>query len=133
MNSIYLIGRSGADAELRYTQNGTAVLNLSIAVNEKKGDGYEANWFKVSAYSKTAEAMAQKIKKGCEIFVQGKLSSRNWEDKNGQKRNTVEVIAQWLRVVDRSEPQPSSPYANQDQQQPQMTSHTFMNESDVPF
>lgn len=133
MNEIYLIGRSGADAELRYTANGTAVLNLSVAVSEKKGDGYETSWFKVSAYSKTAETMAQKIKKGSEVFVKGKLVSRSWDDKTtGQKRTSVEVLAQWLRVIDKSEGAPADRYANQGQQ-PQMTNHSFMTDGDIPF
>jgi single-strand DNA-binding protein len=103
MNNVYLLGRSGADAELRNLPNGTAIITISIAVNEKKADGtYIPHWFRVTAFGKTAEILGPRIKKGTEVMVQGRLVSRTWDDKNtGQKRNSVEVVAQYLRTTER--------------------------------
>ncbi len=105
MNNVFLLGRSGANAELRNTPSGMAVLTISIAVNEKKSDGtYTPHWFRVTAFGKTAEILAPRIKKGTEVMVQGRLVSRTWDDKNtGQKRSSVEVVAQYLRTTERSD------------------------------
>jgi single-strand DNA-binding protein len=132
MNQIYLIGRSGADAELKYTPNGTAVCNLSIATSEKRGETYETTWHRVNIFGKTAEAIGLRIKKGSEVFIQGKLTSRTWDDKNtGQKRTSVEILANWVRLIDRGAPQggESPPPSNQGPQFGQ----GYMDENDIPF
>lgn len=98
MRQAILNGRSGADAELKYTQGGTAVVNLTIAVNEKRGDAWECHWFRVTLFSKMAELLAPRIKKGTELFIVGQLTSRSWNDKNGQRKDSVEVLANRVRI-----------------------------------
>ena len=98
MRQVILNGRSGADGELKYTQNGTAVVNLSVAVNEKRGDAWETHWFKVTLFSKMAEVLAPRIKKGTELFIVGQLTSRRWQDKNGQNKESVEVLGNRVRI-----------------------------------
>lgn len=99
MREVKLRGRSGSDAELKYTQNGTAVINLSLAVNEKRNDAVETHWFKVNIWSKQAEELQPLIKKGTLLSIHGKLESRSWQDKNGNRRESVEISAFICDVV----------------------------------
>lgn len=133
MNSVQLIGRSGASAELKYLPSGTAVCELSLAVSEKRGVTYETHWIRVKLFGKTAEMAAPGIAKGDELFVSGKLSCRQWQDsKTGQRREAVEVIAFTVRGTRRL----SQPAAEQQQEQPQgfaaEPTHV-MTEDDLPF
>jgi single-strand DNA-binding protein len=129
MNDVKMLGRIGADGELRYMPNGTAVLSFSIAIQDKKNESEQVSWFKVNVYSKSAEKIAPRIKKGKEVFVAGRLQSRSWVDsKTGQKRYIVEIIAGWVRVVETFNPNESA-YDSQ----PQLTSHGAINNEDVPF
>lgn len=98
MNSVFVIGRLGADPEKKSTQTGTSVLNFSVAVNERRGDVQEVHWLKVVAYGKTAENSEPLLKKGVEVFIQGKLWSRNWKTKEGVEKNTTEIVANIMRV-----------------------------------
>jgi single-strand DNA-binding protein len=130
MNEVFMIGRSGAKAELRYIPNGTPVLNLSIAVNEKTKDEVRASWFKIVAFGKSAEIIAPRIQKGTEVFVKGRIFQKSWDDKTtGQKRYGFEIVAHWIKAIDNG-PSPTSAYDNQ----PTMTHHEVdFNESDIPF
>jgi single-strand DNA-binding protein len=105
MNMVFLIGNSGADAELKYTPNGTAIVNLSIATSEKRGDAYETHWHRIVLFGKTAESMAPRIKKGSQVFIQGKIFTRTWDDKQGNKKTSVEITANWVRIIQKDAPQ----------------------------
>ncbi len=123
VNKVILLGRLGADPELRYTPAGTAVATLSVATNfvykDKDGNQQEkTEWHRVIAWRKTAEFAGEWVKKGSLIFVEGRLETRSWDDKDGKKRYTTEVIADALELVggrreDRgpevAEPQQSAP------------------------
>ncbi len=98
MNKVIVSGKLGQDPELRRTQSGTAVCNLSIATNEygKDKDGNKTEhteWHKCVTWSKLAENCAQYISKGRYVVVEGRLTTRQWEDKNGQKQFTTEIVA----------------------------------------
>jgi single-strand DNA-binding protein len=108
MNMCFLIGNSGADAELKYTQNGTAIVNVSIATSEKRGDAYETHWHRIVLFGKTAESMAPRIKKGSQLFIQGKIFTRSWQDKDGVKKTSVEITANWVRIIQKDAPQDNS-------------------------
>ena len=100
MNQVSLIGRLGADPELRATQSGTPVAKLSIAV-ERIGPGKETDWFDVVAFNKVAESLAQRMRKGCRVGVSGRLQQEKWTDKaTGQKRSKISVIAQQIDFLD---------------------------------
>lgn len=152
MNVVYLIGRSGADAELKYTQQGTAILNFSIATSEKQGETWVSTWHKIVCFAKKAEDLAPLIKKGSEVFVCGKIQNREWTNKEGQKVKSSDIMANWVRVCDKSAPPPRDAYADdrnygpppsgqrppQQQQQHQYPPSSpmmsgGMDESDVPF
>ena len=91
------MGNLGQDPELRYTQNQTAVVTLNIATTEswtKDGQKQEqTEWHRVIVWNRQAENCAKYLSKGRSVFVEGKLQTRSWDDKNGQKRYTTEITA----------------------------------------
>ena len=97
LNQILLIGNAGRDAELRYTQNGTAVANFSIAVSRRyriREDVHEdTEWFNVSAWERQAEFAAERIKRGTRVFVDGRLSTREYVAGSGESRTSLDVNA----------------------------------------
>jgi len=105
LNKVMLIGRLGQDPELKYTPAGAAVLTLSVATNTswKSQDGSQqeqTEWHRVVAWRKLAEIIAQYAKKGSRIYVEGKLNTRSWEDKDGVKRYTTEVAADQIQLLE---------------------------------
>ena len=89
MNKIMIIGNVGSDPEMRYTPNGAAVTSFSVATNYRytTADGQqndETQWFRVSAWNKQAETLNQYVVKGMKIFIEGRVSSNAWTDKEGQ-------------------------------------------------
>lgn len=99
LNSVVLIGRLTRDPELKYTPNGTAVCNMSIAVNRTFSKEDEADFFDVTCWKKTAEATAQHMKKGRQIAVQGELRQDRWTTDDGKNRSKVKVNAQQVRFL----------------------------------
>ena len=103
-NKVFLIGNLTKDPELRYTPQGTAVVNLRMAVNRKFRNKNqelkeEACFITVVVWSKQAESCNQYLKKGSPCFVEGRLQSRSWEDNAGQKRNVIEVRAERVQFL----------------------------------
>lgn len=98
LNKVFLIGNLTKDPELRYIPSGTAVATFSIAVNrfyklqtgEKKED---TTFMRIVTWGKRAETCAEYLVKGASVFVEGRLQARTWEGQDGQKRNTIEVVA----------------------------------------
>ena len=98
VNKVILIGRLGGDPEVRYTTNGGAVANFNMATNEswvdKSGQKQErTEWHRVIAWGKLGELCGQYLAKGRQAYVEGKLQTRQWTDKEGAKRYTTEVVA----------------------------------------
>lgn len=98
VNKVMLIGNLGKDVELKYTSSGTPVANFSIATSErftdKQGQKQErTEWHRIVAWGKLAELAGQYLAKGRQVYVEGKLQTRSWDDKNGVKRYTTEVLA----------------------------------------
>ena len=102
INSVVLVGRLTRDAELKYTPTGTAILNLSVAVNRsvKRGDAWEdeVSFFDIVLFGKLAESIAQYCTKGQQIGVQGALRQERWE-KDGVLRSKVKIIADTVRLL----------------------------------
>ena len=99
VNKAILIGNLGRDPELRYTKSGQAVANISLATNErwkdKDGQSQErTEWHRIVTWGKTAELCAQYLAKGRTTYLEGRLQTREYEDKDGIKRYTTEVVAQ---------------------------------------
>ena len=98
LNRVLLIGNLGRDPELRFTQSGQAVLSLRLATNEsfqnRDGERQErTEWHSVTVWGKRGEGLNKVVSKGSQLFVEGRLQTRSWEDKQGQKRYTTEVVA----------------------------------------
>jgi single-strand DNA-binding protein len=96
VNKVILVGNLGRDAELRYTPGGAPVATLNIATtevwNDKGGQRQEkTEWHRVVLWGKTAESLSEYLTKGKQIYVEGKLQTRQWDDKDGNKRYTTEV------------------------------------------
>lgn len=103
LNRINVMGRIGKDLELRRTQSGKAVTRFPIAV-DRDGKYAGTDWFNVVAWGRTAEFAAQYCAKGRKVVVDGRLQARDWTDKDGNKRRSVEIIANSVYFAD-SKPQ----------------------------
>jgi single-strand DNA-binding protein len=104
VNRVILIGNLGRDPELRYTPSGTAVANFSLATTDrfsnKQGERQErTEWHRIVAWGRTAELCAQYLSKGRSVYVEGRLQTNEWEDKEGQKRRTTEIVAQTVQFL----------------------------------
>jgi single-strand DNA-binding protein len=103
-NKIILIGHLGRDAEIRYTPQGTAVSNFSIATSERRKDRSgemqeTTTWFRVSLWGKQAEAVNQYLTKGKQVYVEGRLRTEEFTDRDGNKRQSLEVTASDLQLL----------------------------------
>ena len=137
VNKVILIGRLGQDPEVKFTQSGTAVVNFSIATSEtwKDKDSGEKNekteWHKVVAWRRLAEICGEYLHKGSQVYIEGKLQTRSWEDQDGNKRWTTEVVANQMTMLgskgdvsDRQDPSPQNQQSSQEDTFP---------EDEIPF
>jgi single-strand DNA-binding protein len=104
VNKAILIGNLGRDPELRYTQNGQAVVNFTLATSEnwtdKSGERMErTEWHRIVVWGKVGELCAQYLSKGRTVYVEGRIQTREWEDKDGNKRYTTEINAQTVQFL----------------------------------
>jgi single-strand DNA-binding protein len=104
VNKVILVGRLGRDPETRYTSGGQAVANFSVATDEtykdKAGERQKrTEWHKIVVWGKQAEIAQQYLKKGSLIFIEGRIQSREWQDKEGQKRTSFEIVATNFRML----------------------------------
>ena len=99
-----IIGNLGGDPEMRYTANGSAVTTFSVAVNRSFTDASgerrdDTEWFRVVTWNRLAETCAQYLTKGRQVYVEGRIQTRQWEDQQGQRRYTTELVAQDVRFL----------------------------------
>ncbi len=105
VNKVILVGNLGADPELRYMPNGEAVATISIATTDRwkdrsSGEMKESTeWHRVVFFGKLAEVVGEYLKKGSQVYVEGKLRTRKWQDKNGQDRYTTEIVADQMQML----------------------------------
>jgi single-strand DNA-binding protein len=104
VNKVILIGNLGADPELRYTATGTAVANFNIATKDswtgKDGNKEErTEWHRVVAWARLGEICGEYLVKGKQVYIEGKLRTRSWEDRDGNKRYTTEILAQTMQML----------------------------------
>jgi len=106
VNKVILIGRLGADPELNFTSSGQAVGKLSIATTEgwmDKNSGQwqeKTEWHRVIAWGKLAERVKEYLHRGSQVYVEGRLQTRSYEDKNGVKKYTTEIVARTIQFLD---------------------------------
>ncbi len=133
VNKVILIGRLGADPELKYTPSGSAHARFNLATNrvwkDQEGNKQEkTNWHKVVAWGKLAEIMGEWLKKGRRVYIEGRIETRSFEDKNGARQWITEVVADNMEMLgdrgaDSSEDAESSPPPEENQEE----------EDDLPF
>ncbi len=126
INKVILVGNCGSEPEIRTLENGTMVARVGVATNEnyqdKSGEWQtQTEWHDVIMWRNMAERAQATIKKGSQIYVEGKLTHRSWEDQNGNKRKTTEIVANTFRLLGKKDersggdsgrlPTEESPYA----------------------
>lgn len=103
VNKVILLGFLGKDVEMRYTPSGIAVANFSLATSETRNkDGQKetkTEWHRVIAFGKLAEICGEYLSKGRQVYLEGKLQTRSWDDKEGNKRTTTEILANTVQIL----------------------------------
>jgi len=104
VNKVILVGNLGRDPEVRYTPDSSAITNISIATTDvwrdKNGDKQErTEWHRVAFFGKLAEIAGEYLKKGSQVYVEGRLQTRKWQDKDGQDRYTTEIVADRMQML----------------------------------
>jgi single-strand DNA-binding protein len=116
VNKVILIGNLGKDPEVRHTQSGSSVATFSIATNEswnnREGQREErTEWHRVVVFGKLADICGQYLKKGKQVYIEGRLQTRSWDDRDGNKRYTTEIVASQMTMLGRGGEGPSDSYA----------------------
>ena len=115
LNRCEFIGRLGKDPEVRYTADSNAICNFSIAVSYKSKDKETTEWVRITAFGKLAGICADYLKKGSQVFVAGRMTTRKWQNKDGVDQYTTEVVADQMQMLgsrsadDAPPPPPSRP------------------------
>lgn len=134
LNQCSFIGNVGKDPEMKFLPNGDAVANFSLAVTEKwKKDGEaqeRTEWVRCVAFRKLGEIVGEYVKKGAPLYVQGKMSTRKWTDKDGNDRYSTEIIVDQLQMLGRRE---QSQAAEQKREQPRAKPNFDDMDDDIPF
>jgi len=134
VNKVILVGNLGADPETRYSSTGTAVTNFRIATsenwtNKEGGKETRTEWHRIVAFGKLAEICAEYLNKGKQVYVEGRLQSRSWEDKEGNKRWTTEVVANNVVMLGQLGDQAKGTGGEPPEEPPEPTQQ----EDDIPF
>jgi single-strand DNA-binding protein len=145
INKVILIGNLGADPEIRHMPNGAAVATINIATSEtwkdkQTGEQHDrTEWHRVVLFQRLAEIVGEYSKKGSKVYIEGRLQTRKWQDKNGQDRYTTEIIANELQMLDARStaatstetPAFPSPTTRESNKSLEMATETF--DDDIPF
>ncbi len=104
VNKAILIGRLGADPEVRYTNSGTAVANFNMATSvnftDKNGEKTEkTEWHRIVAFGRLGEICGEYLSKGKQVYIEGRLQTREWEDRDGNKKRTTEIVAGTMQML----------------------------------
>lgn len=135
VNKVILVGNLGRDPEIRYTQTGTPVTNFTMATSERwtdpSGEKREkTEWHRIVVWGKQAEVAAEYLRKGRQVYIEGSLQTREWTDREGNKRYTTEVRAQRLQLLGRPDDRQgqAAPVAEEEVAEP-----GGYGEDDIPF
>ena len=122
VNKVILVGNLGKDPEVKYTQSGKAVCNFSIATTERYNKEDHTEWHNIVAWGKLAEICGEYLAKGSRVYIEGKITTRKWEDKEGITRYTTEIIAREMKMLSKKQEEDTNNY-----------NHPNPNDDDVPF
>lgn len=149
VNKVILIGNLGQDPEVKYMPNGNAVTNITVATSESwkdKNTGEQTDkteWHRVVFFRRLAEIVGEYLKKGSKVYIEGKLQTRKWQDKNGKDNWTTEIIASEMQMLDsrgggssdfnqsQGAPTQSAPQSAPSQAAPAPMNNDF--DDDIPF
>lgn len=113
VNKVIILGNVGRDPEVRYTAAGKAICNISVATSRSYGKGEErkeeTEWHSIVFYDRQAEIAGEYLKKGRPVYVEGRIRTRKWQDKEGADRYTTEIIAESMQILGGREEQASAP------------------------
>jgi len=101
INKATLVGRIGADPEIRSTRTGIHVASFSVATSRGKGDDERTEWHRITAWDKLADIVDRYVTKGRLVYIEGRLQTRKWQDKEGRDRWTTEIVARDLQLLDK--------------------------------
>ena len=105
VNKVILVGNLGKDPEMKYTASGAAVCNITVATSESWNDKQtgekveKTEWHRVVSFQRLAEIMGEWLRKGSQVYIEGKLQTRKWQDQNGQDRYTTEIVANQMQML----------------------------------
>jgi single-strand DNA-binding protein len=117
VNKVILIGNVGRDPEIRYTSGGDAIANLSVATTERwkdKASGEmqeKTEWHRLSVFGRKAEVIGEYVKKGSSLYVEGRLQTRKWTDKDGNDKYTTEIVVDNFQFIGKAPAQDDAPAA----------------------
>ncbi len=135
VNKVILIGNLGADPEVRYSQNGTAVANFRVATTEtwkKEGEKEEqTEWHRVVTFGRLAEICGEYLSKGSKVYIEGRIQTRKWEDRDGNTRYTTEIVAREMKMLSPRGAGDASQSGTYREEEPPMADAPM--EDDVPF
>ena len=133
VNKVILIGNVGKDPETRFSAGGGAITNLTLATSEswkdkKTGEAQErTEWHRVSMFGRLAEIAAEYLKKGSKVYIEGKLQTRKWQDKDGRDCYTTEIVASEMQLLD------GKPEGQAQRSAPAPSAHDDFDDQDIPF
>ena len=140
INKVIIVGNLGADPDSRAMPSGNAVTNISVATSESWNDREtgekqeKTEWHRVVFFNRLAEIAAQYLKKGSQVYVEGKLQTRKWEDKEGNERWTTEVVANQMQMLgDRMSGDTSNDNASSSQSSSDNDNPDIEFDDDIPF
>lgn len=149
VNKVILVGRLGKDPEVRHLENNGVVANFSVATSEvyrdKQGERVEqTEWHNVVVWRRLAEIAEKYLRKGSLVYIEGKIRTRSWDDKDGNKRYTTEVVADTFQMMDKASDKPGEGKDNQTRKsenasspqtvsEPESGGSSSSDEDDLPF
>ena len=133
INKAIIVGHMGSDPDVKYSQNGMAVARFNVATNESwtnKGGNKEerTEWHRIVVFGKLAEICKNYLSKGKQVYVEGRLQTRQWEDRDGNKRNTTEIVANTIEFLGGK-----APAAANMPEEPEVPSSGGFTDDDIPF
>ncbi len=145
INKVILVGNLGQDPEIRYTSSGSAVTNISIATSERWKDKQtgdfkdQTEWHRVVLFTRLAEIAGEYLKRGSKVYIEGKLRTRKWQDNNNVEKQTTEIVADNLQMLDRrmddagNAPRPMAKEPSMTANPTQAPESKMIEDDDIPF
>lgn len=139
VNKVILVGNLGADPQIRYTPQGTALVNFSLATTErytnKNGERESrTEWHRIVAWGRLAEICNEYLKKGKQVYIEGRIQTRQWDDKDGNKKTSTEIVATNMVMLGRAgDAGDVAPQAFQADEETTQEPAAATNEDDLPF